>query len=66
MALHTLGRYRRFVMAGLDDIWVNRNDTIGSDDSTIDHIATLATFFARSSLRTNPGSEPPVWPPLRQ
>ena len=40
----------QFVMSGLDNIRMYLDDVIGSDDSPITHVATLATFFARLRL----------------
>ena len=40
----------RLVTAGLDNIRMNLDDAIGSDDCPIHHVATLATFFARLRL----------------
>ena len=42
----------RLVTAGLDNIRVYLDDAIGSDDSPIHHVATLATFFARLRLHS--------------
>ena len=41
----------RLVTAGLDPIRMYLDDAIGSDDCPIQHVATLATFFARLRLR---------------
>ena len=41
----------RLVTAGLDDIRMYLDDTVGSDDCPIHHVATLVTFFARLPLR---------------
>ena len=40
----------RLVAAGLDNIRMYLDDTIGSDDCPIHHVATLATFFVRLGL----------------
>ena len=40
----------RLVTGGLDSILMYLDDAIGSDDSPITHVATLATFFARLRL----------------
>ena len=40
----------RLVTSGLDNIRMYLDDAIGSDDSTITHVETLATFFARLRL----------------
>ena len=40
----------RLVTAGLDNIRMYLDDAIGSDDCPINHVATLATFFARLRL----------------
>ena len=40
----------RLVTAGLDNIRMNLDDAIGSDECPIHHVATLATFFARLRL----------------
>ena len=40
----------RLVTNGLDNIRMYLDDAIGSNDSTIAHVATLATFFARLRL----------------
>ena len=40
----------RLVTAGLDNIRMYLDDTIGSDDCPLHHEATLATFFARLRL----------------
>ena len=40
----------RLVTDGLDIIRMYLDDAIGSDDSPIAHVATLATFFARLRL----------------
>ena len=48
----------RLVTAGLENIRMYLDDAIGSDDSPIHHVATLATFFARlrlHSLKLSPG-----------
>ena len=42
----------RLVTAGLDNIRMYLDDAIGSDDSPIHHVATLATFFARLRLHS--------------
>ena len=42
----------RLVTAGLDSIRMYLDDAIGSDDSPIHHVATLATFFARLRLHS--------------
>ena len=42
----------RLVTAGLDNIRMYLDDSIGSDDSPIQHVATLATFFARLRLHS--------------
>ena len=42
----------RLVTAGLDKIRMYLDDAIGSDDSPIHHVATLATFFARLRLHS--------------
>ena len=47
----------RLVTAGLDNIHMYLDDTIGSDDCPLHHVATLATFFARlrfHQLRLSP------------
>ena len=51
----------RLVTAGLDNIRMYLDDAIGSDDSPIHHVATLATFFARlrlHSLKLSPDKSP--------
>ena len=40
----------RLVTNGLDNIRMYLDDAIGSNDSPIAHVATLATFFARQRL----------------
>ena len=40
----------RLATAGLDNIRMYHDDAIGSDDSPINHVATLAAFFARLCL----------------
>ena len=40
----------RLVRDGLDNIRMHLDDTIGSDASSMAHVATLATFFARLRL----------------
>ena len=40
----------RLVTTGLDNIRMYLDDTIGSDDCPLHHVATLATFFARLRL----------------
>ena len=40
----------RLVTSGLNNIRMYLDDAIGSDDSPITHVATLATFFARLRL----------------
>ena len=40
----------RLVTAGLDNIRMNLDDAIGSDDCPINHVTTLATFFAQLRL----------------
>ena len=40
----------RLVTAGLDNIRMNLDDVVGSDDCPIHHVATLDTFFARLCL----------------
>ena len=42
----------RLVTAGLDNIRMYLDDAIGSDDSPIHHVATLATFFAHLRLHS--------------
>ena len=42
----------RLVTADLDNIPMYLDDAIGSDDSPIHHVATLATFFARLRLHS--------------
>ena len=42
----------RLVTAGLDNIRMYLDDAVGSDDSPIHHVATLATFFARLRLQS--------------
>ena len=42
----------RLVTAGLDNIRMYLDDAIGSDDSPIHHVATLAAFFARLRLHS--------------
>ena len=42
----------RLVTAGLDNIRMYLDDAIGSDDSPIHHVATLAIFFARLRLHS--------------
>ena len=42
----------RLITAGLDNIRMYLDDAIGSDDSPIHHVATLATFFARLRLHS--------------
>ena len=40
----------RLVTAGLDNIRMYLDDAIGSDDSPLHHVTTLAAFFARLRL----------------
>ena len=40
----------RLVTAGLDNILMYLDDSIGPDDCPLHHVATLATFFARLRL----------------
>ena len=40
----------RLVVASLDNIRMNLENAIGSDDCPIHHVATLATFFAHLRL----------------
>ena len=42
----------RLVTTGLDNIRMYLDDAIGSDDSPIHHVATLAAFFARLHLHS--------------
>ena len=42
----------RLITAGLDNIRMYLDGAIGSDDSPIHHVATLATFFARLRLHS--------------
>ena len=40
----------RLVTTGLDNVRMYLDDAIGSDDCPINHVSTLATFFARLRL----------------
>ena len=42
--------FMRLVTTGLDNIRMHLDDAIGSDDCPINHVTTLATFFARLFL----------------